>query len=358
MTMVNEELRRRQLRAADWICEAEKHIRAARLLRKRPGLENLVLFHIQQSMEMGTKALATASGIPHGELRKDIGHNNLFLLGNVTKWAVDSMQGSELIDAVLSILHREGKEYGSATRIQDFLKATASPKTADALGSRQYARAVFASGLGMPPEEVESMLDQFDRTLTRLQIPAQTKRQLKRLLAAPLYFTLPPPEENLMESLYAQATGQLEPRSTQRPNPAVGALMRGMAQEIGNQIHVSDYGATPGEIICFHGQQLLKEAIGMQDMVLANLGLLIVGSLVWPHESYSRYPAAPGAPESIDQAVRERKLGVKHYTQEMGVIHHIRPITERAGKTIRMLRVGYEAGFLLMTTEDVSSRSL
>lgn len=45
-------------------------------------------------------------------------------------------------------------------------------------------------------------------------------------------------------------------------------------------------------------------------------------------------------------------------TEEMGVIQHIRSITERAGKTIRMLRVGYDAGFLLMTTEDVSSRPL
>ena len=302
---------------------------------------------------MGTKALAAASGIPHGDLRKDHRHNNLFLLGKVTQWSVDSMQGSKLVDAVLSIWHGEERESGSAKRIQDFLKATASPDTAQALGSKQYAGEVFASGLRMPPEEVVFLLDLFDRTLTRLQMSEQMRRQLRKLLAAPLYFTLPPSGVNLSETLYDQATEQLRRRSNLKSNPAVEALMRGVAQKIGKQIQLSDFGAMPGDRICFPTRQLPRQAIGMQDMILANLGLLIVGSLVWPHESYSRYPAEPDAPDSIDQAVRERKLGVKHYTQEMGVIRHIKPITEGAGKTIQMLKGGYEAGFLLMTAEDV-----
>ena len=330
-------------------------MRAAWLLGKRAGSENLALFHIQQGMEMGTKALAAASGIPHVDLRKDHRHNNLFLLGKVTQWTVDSIQGGELVDAVLSIWHREDRESGSAEKIQDFLKATASPNTAKSLGSKNFAREVFDSGKRMPPEEVQYMLDLFDRTVTKLQIPTQVRRQLRKLLATPLYFTLPPTGVNLAESLYDQAAEQLRSRSRKKSNPAVEAPMRGLAREIGNQIDLSDLGAAPGERICFPAQHLPRQAIGMQDMILANLGLLIVGSLVWPHESFSRYPAEPCAPDSIDQAVIEGKLGVKHYTQGMGVIRHIRRITESADKTIKMLRSGYEAGFLLMTAKDVST---
>ena len=108
----------------------------------------------------------------------------------------------------------------------------------------------------------------------------------------------------------------------------------------------------------FDGHQLVEQAIGIPHMLLANLGLLIVGSLVWAHESYPRYPAEPDAPDSIEQAARERKLGVKHYTDEMGVIRHIKPLTAKADKTIRLLKSGYKAGYLLMSAKDAKSLSL
>ena len=136
-------------------------------------------------MEMGTKGLGRASGIPHYELRTEFGHNNLFLLVRIVQAVVDSMDGHELIGEVLANFHREGKNYDSAKHIQNVLEATASPRRAKALGSKQYASEVFTSGMRMPPEEVKFMLDSFDRIASRMQVPPQATRLIRKLTADP-----------------------------------------------------------------------------------------------------------------------------------------------------------------------------
>ena len=358
MTTSGEDIRNRQERAAEWISEAEKHMRAAKSLLRHEGLQNIVLYHLQQSMEMGTKGLGRASGIPHHELRTEFGHNNLFLLVKIVQAVVDSMDGHKLISEVLASFHREGKNYDSAKHIQNVLEATASPRRARAFGSKQYASEVFTSGMRMPPEEVKFMLDSFDRIASRMQVPPQATRLIHKLTADPIYFQLPTSSINWTDDIVRQATEKLLSRVGRHPDQAEVEFLQSIARNIPNPEGIeTELKANQGKPYKFDfgGYQLVEQAIGIPHMLLANLGLLIIGSLVWAHESYPRYPAEPDAPDSIEQAARERKLGVKHYTDEMGVIRHIKPLTAKADKAIRLLKSGYKAGYLLMSAKDAKS---
>ena len=46
------------------------------------------------------------------------------------------------------------------------------------------------------------------------------------------------------------------------------------------------------------------------DMQSVLARILILGSLVWSHESYPRYPAPPNAPDSLDEAAKRPGGGV------------------------------------------------
>ena len=235
MTTSPEEILNRQQRAEEWISESEKHIRAAKYLLRQEGLQNIVLYHLQQGMEMATKGLARASGVPHRKLRTEIGHNNLFLLVKIIEMVVDSMDGHRQINEVLSCFHQEGKNYDSAKHIQNVLEATASPRRAQSLGSKQYASKVFASAMRMPPEEVKFMLDSFDRITKRMQVPPQVTGLIRKLTADPLYFQIPAPGINWTDTIVKQATEQLVSRIGRHPNPATMAFLQDIARTIPNQ---------------------------------------------------------------------------------------------------------------------------
>ena len=268
------------------------------------------------------------------------------------------MDGHKLISEVLAGFQREGTNYDSAKHIQNVLEATASPRRARALGSEQYASEVFTSGMRMPPEEVKFMLDSFDRIASGMQVPPQATRLLRKLTAEPIYFQLPTSAVNWTDDIVRQAAEQLHSRIGRRSNRAEVAFLQSIARSFSDQEGIeAALRANEGKPyrFDFDGHQWVERAIGIPQMLLANLGLLIVGSLVWVHESYPRYPAEPDAPDSIEQAARERKLGVKHYTDEMGVIKHIKPLTAKADMTIRLLKNGYKAGYLFMSAEDAKS---
>ena len=358
MVTIDEEVRRRQHRAAEWIAEAEKHMRAARLLLRQDRLKTLVLFHVQQGMEMGTKALAIASGIPPRELKGKVRHNNLFLLVKVTQLAVESLDGYDLVTKVLRRFRSEGKGYDSAKHIRDVLAVTLPPADQDAMDPQKYAKEAFASALRMSPDEVRHMLDLFDRTVARPIVDSSFERLALQLLRKPIAFRRSPSGVTWTEGIFDQANEQLARRTRRRANPDFSTFLRNLARDMAAQVEEPNWDSLPDAEIRYDGRPLVRTTLGIRDMILANLGLLIVGSLVWGHESYPRYPADEDAPDSIEEAVRKGKLGVKHYTQEMGVICHITAVFQSADQTIHLLKSGYEAGFLLMTAEDVTSQSL
>ena len=355
-----EEIAMRQQRADEWISLADLHIRAAKHQMKRPGSETIVLFHLQQSMEKATKGLARAAGIPHHKLRGDIGHNNLFLLVKVIEIVVDSFDGYEDINNLLSNFYREGKDYNVTEHIHGVLSATASPKQARALQSEQYAKDIFTSALRMTPDEVNCLLSSFDKIRRAMVVPPIFVESIVKLTADPVKIQIPERGTNWIDNIANQASQQLLARIGAQASPALMGIIRNLAQEsvrgsdISEEAMIAELEANKGNFY-FDGQWVVKELPYILDMLTADLGLLIMGSLVWAHESYPRYPAYPDAPDEIEQAARQRKLGTKHYDSRMGVIRHIKPLMNNSERTIRLLKRSHEAGYLLMGASDVKS---
>ena len=351
-----EEIAGRQQRAEEWIVEADKHIRTAKYLLKKDKIRNLTLPHVQQSMEMATKGLARASGVPHRELRTEIGHNNLFLFTKIIEIVIDSMEGYKQINDVLGCFYQEGRNYDVARHIQDVLAATASPRQAKDEDAKQYAGEIFDSGKKMTPDEVKFMLDSFDRITGVMKVPSPVQGLIREITSEPVNVRRPASGSNWMDEIVVQATQQLSSRIGAQADPAAVGLLQDIARSIptSEEEMTAELEENNGRFY-FDGDQLIEGMTGMLNMMSANMGLLIIGSLVWAHESYPRYPADPDAPDSIELAVKQRKLGTKHYTKEMGVIRHIKPLTVRADKTIRYLKRGYKAGYLLMGAKDVNS---
>ena len=84
---------------------------------------------------------------------------------------------------------------------------------------------------------------------------------------------------------------------------------------------------------------------------IADLGILSIGALVWPHESYPRYPADPNAPNSLFDAAKKseggkRMLGTQHYSEQLGVICHIRRLTKECKNTTSLLQESFNQGWL------------
>ena len=355
-----EEIAERRQRTDEWIRLADLHIHAAKHQMKKPGHETLVLYHLQQSMEKATKGLARAAGIPHQRLKGDIGHNNLFLLVKVIEIVIDSFDGYEDINILLSNFYREGKDYDVTKHIHNVLSATASPKQARALQSELYARDIFTFALRMTPDEVNSLLSSFDKIRGAMVIPPNFVKGIVKLTADPVKIRTPESGTNWIDDIAFQASQQLLTRIGAQANPALMGIIQCLAQEsvrgsdLDEETMIAELEANDGNFY-FDGQWVVKELPYILDMLTANLGLLIMGSLVWAHESYSRYPADPDAPDEIEQAASQRKLGTKHYDSRMGVIRHIKPLMNNSERTIRLLKRSHEAGYLLMGATDVKA---
>ena len=205
----HKEIAERQQRADAWIRLADKHIRAAKCQMRKSGQETLILYHLQQSMEMATKGLARATGIPHRKLKDDIGHNNLFLLIKIIEIVVDSFDGYEEINELLSNFYQEGKDYDVTKHIHNVLSATASPKQAKALDSEQYAKDIFTSALRLTPDEVSFLLSSFDRIARAMVVPPKLLEGIIKLTADPVTIQIPEHGTNWIDDIASQASQQL-----------------------------------------------------------------------------------------------------------------------------------------------------
>ena len=81
--------------------------------------------------------------------------------------------------------------------------------------------------------------------------------------------------------------------------------------------------------------------------------MLVVSGLVWPHESYTRYPAPPEAINlSFLDAVATGQVGSGHYSPAVGVIAYIREISNLVVRITGTLKKIHGAGYLYASLED------
>ena len=321
---INEQRARAEMHIAvgEWFDLASSNAKAAVVLSKRESLQRQSLYIAQQSMEAATKGLARARGIPHDQLRK-WGHNNFNLFFWVIDEIVKTTESAQFIDSILSTHDLQSAAADVTTRLQDIFNLTASPKDTRRMKPEVQAKAsaLYESMLLLPPEAVKILTGVLKRTSKFRQHP-NIVSLIAALTKSPFVLESPSASEDFVESLAQQVLSQCQSRGATRSlNEEQLNLLTNMApQFIRNSIPVEQ--EKQSRIMLETTRQEYwwsKEAIESSiELPVAFVGLLIVGGLVWPHESYTRYVAPPGAPDEIAKAAAQqpRRLGSRHYTQD------------------------------------------
>ena len=280
--------------ATEWFAESKKNVRAAKRLRKR-GLEPLVIFHLQQALEMSVKALAAASGYTHQDLKNEFGHNIADLYLSLFE---DVLEGSGLLDVVnkvLSVFYEEGSSFDASAHISNARDHVASPSSARAKLTEADWRGIFLSAFRISTDEVDQLVSAYDAV----------KRD------------------------GAMAQGALVLLREQM------ALARGVPAET----------VSPKEVDREFGLRF--------PSVHLLLGLFIFGCIFWPHNMPTRYPAHPEADSDVFRVSQFGMLGVRHYSADLGVVKRLKLLLECCKEVVEGLIDAHRRGRLFMTPADV-----
>ena len=340
-----------------WLGNAWQHARAARLLAKRPGLEKTALYMAQQSMECAAKGICLNAGLPHKELT-GARHNNLKLFLQFHGLIIEQTQSAPYIDDVLSDYIGDQERLKTESQLNRFLLLTTSPRQAQGLSKeqRQAARDFYASALLLSPAEVSGMLS----------LAANIRKNKKRWTSA--------------ISLVARNPLSLMPIDGKMTPSSLSNLFNRQILERLDEIDVSPSRAESNERFATYFLEVTMDRLGQDDLysqfeamnweytiskedqqrILMGsfevpttfTEMLVVSGLVWPHESYTRYPASPEAINlSFLDAVATGQVGSGHYSSAVGVIAYIREISNLVVRITGTLKKIHGAGYLYASLE-------
>ena len=337
-----EDTATRRQAAGEWFELASKHAGAAVLLAEAEGLETHALYMTQQSMEAGAKGLARGAGLTHREVR---GHNNLHLFIRVVHEAVKVTETATHIDNLLAKHSVKGESYDTVGQLHAIFKQTASHRNAG--NQEKAAKEFFESMLTVPPKAVAIMLNllkDLDST-----VEAFVNYWAPKVTSTPFVLKAPPSNKDLTTAIFLQLLTQIAPywRGLSKTELFLARkLIRQLVADViaakGEEQFRSELAATG-----WHYSISRNEVAKSLDVPVAFMGMLIVGGLVWPHESYPRYVAPPRkTPLTFEQVAKNRQLGVGDYSEAVGVIKYIRELSARAEKITTLLEDSYKAGYL------------
>ena len=343
-----EDDKTRRQAVGEWVCLAVWNADAASLLARKATLHPQALYMVQQSMEAATKALARSAGKSHNDI---YGHELLNLLFWTQQTVIQDMSAVEYANHMLATYHYKTENYDVIQHLQDVLSLTSPPSKRGQLDNKQKESAdrLFESALTAPPKEVELLLDYLDRSE---KLVRSVSEHLKPLTNKRLSLDLSLSDRDPTNSLIQQIINQCR-----IPNRRLHETEIALLEQIEGLIASIVRNQNSGFVVDVDGKQLIRQLGSFLDTQVANLGILTVGALVWPHESYPRYPAPPNAPGSIKDAAKrvaggKRRLGTKHYTNKLGVIKHITRLTTRAKKTADLLKNAYDSDYLTRAPVD------
>ena len=282
--------------ASKWFAESERNVRAAKRLRK-PGLEPLAIFHLQQALEMSVKALAAASGYTHEDLKTKFGHNIADLYLSLFEDVLERSGLVAVVNEVLSVFYKGGSSYDAFVHLSDARDHLASPRSGRAKLTDADWRAVFLSAFRISADEVDQLVSAYDAV----------KRD------GPL------------------APGALVLLREQM------ALARGVPAET----------VSPKEVN--------REFDVRFPSVRPLLGLFIFGCIFWPHNMPTRYPAHPEADSDVFRVGQFGMLGARHYSADLGVVKRLRLLLECCEEIVEGLIDAHRRGRLFITQTDVTT---
>ena len=342
-------LKTRRHDAAEWFDLAQCNAEAAVLLAEQPRLRCQSLYFTQQSMEAATKGLARNAGVPHDDFRT-WSHNNL----NLLLWCVDAVIESSgianHIRKVFSTPPSNDEASDVIMQLEAFLAKTADLSKVKKMGKQKEnnAKNFFTYMITLPPEGVLTLL----KLLTDVENNINQQRGASGLFISmiahsPFSVRTLPSNANVLTELVPQILFQFQKRipgekmnNEQRElaRKLISHMLECAIKEIGEVRFRAELKAMKWKIPLDH-KQIMANAF---DIPLAVVGVFILGTLVWPHESYPRYPAHPCADESLKQAAEQRKMGIRHYSDDLGVISHIQELAGRAHAVAESLSKAYK----------------
>ena len=300
-------------------------------------------------MESAAKGIARGVRKSHDEV---YGHDYINLFLSAMDEMVTALDAVPYMNNVFSSNKIDGKPYDAAEQLQRMIALSGKPKNA---GEReQEARDFFEKMLIASPEDVQRILgllssidDAIDRTFNDDAL-------VRAMTGAPFTVNLSHAGSNIAAAAAAtnvQLDTQVTRRIKRRNQSTAERIYR---RKITYQALISIISAEGVEQFRagvesaggkFHFPK--ESMVRLYDGPKASVTLLIVGSLVWPHESYPRYPASPDAADkTFEEAARARQLGTQHYSDAVGAIRYVRELSARAEKAVSMLNERYQAGAL------------
>ena len=328
----SKEMRDLHEQTGQWVDVAQSNSHAAELMRKG-GLVTQGIYMVHQVMEGATKAFAVANGIDHDEVRRQ-GHQNVKLLMLTMDSVARGSGRTEYINHMVGGHYFKVDDYDVISHLTHALEVTSDVKNSDAEKTKA-ADVVFESALTATPKEVERLLSLFDASHKVLRGMSGLLNHIKR---REMVLELPPPRGSSRVTLTQQVVEQCRLPAREFHQTEVDVFDD--LENLISDIIFHDGGSSA----ILNGRHLVAQFKRFMQLQTALLGTLILGAIVWPHESYTRYPAPPGAPRNVRAAAKRinnnkrRQMGIGHYTNELGVVKHFREIVRSSALITTYLR--------------------
>lgn len=336
----------------EWFEMAVSDAKSSVVLARREATSRQALFMAQQSMEAVTKALAAGLEWKYEDIR-GMSHNNLNGLLSVVGEMISATLLGEHVDTLLSATMPFGADFQATAHLHKMIQVTKLPKKA---GNRaKEAKKFFEDMLAATPEAVRIALvclDEFERPVWKLRSMLIGLPTLRFERSAFLPMSVGEEDElvgAVVAELCSKVVSRLQPQFAVDTD-SVGELALPLVKSlIGN--HAGSDLRRSLESAGWKYQIGKEDIVRTIDVPVGLVRVLILGALVWPHESFLRYPAPPGAATDYKEAGRQvvdgkRQLGSNHYSSGVGAIACIGDISRGASKTVGLLWKAHKAGYL------------
>ncbi len=334
-----EDVDARYKSVGQWLELASENASAAVLLANAEGLDRQALYMTQQGMELAVKGLARWIGFSHEAVKVE-GHNVLRLYAKINERIINATGTARYADQMLAGLSKPSESFDVVSKLDELLDLSARPQVADAR-ARQFYRDIMT----ISPEVAYSLLltleKQYEIVDNGLSEPA-----LENLFDRDFHLSIPPSGKYISSYVAQQMIGQLTKR--QKLGQEQILILKELVPQIaaytisivGKEQFLAELKARRGKF-----KVTRDEVTRLFDIPKSSMGLPIVGSLVWPHESPSRYPAPPRFDDLTPAAAAQRgQFGAGDYSADLGVIRYIKEIAAHARKITDMLNSAYYQG--------------
>lgn len=326
----------RRQEVGEWLKLASNNARAAVLLAEEEGLEKQALYMVEQSMETAAKGFARRVGISYEEVKVDI-HNLLHVYAKTLDKIVRGTGTASRLDKLLARFSVRGEAYNTLNELQHLLALSASPR--DEEYQKEVARKFFIDMGKASPDVVDTMLTVLEKAYHIIDTEISNSTLIDNLVTRPLMLNVPRSSKNLARRMSSEILRRIRRRQRLKVKvrllleDVVPKMMESAIGEIGEERFLMELQKKGGKF-SFEKEELLR----VVKIPKASVGILIVGSIAWPHASYTRYPAPPGS-------AKDGLSGSEHYSDDVGAIRHIRRIAAHAEEIATLLYTHYKDGF-------------